>query len=82
MEPIDLDKLETVSGGNAFTAWLDGLYHGIVDKFGGRIAGKQVAAKMYGKHATAKDTARAQAAMTKFLHDGHKLPKGVPNIFG
>jgi hypothetical protein len=82
METIDLEALATVSGGNALTSWLDGLYHGIVDKLAGHVGGNKVAQTMYGKHATAKDRARSQAAMTKFLADGHKLPKGVPNLFG
>ncbi len=67
---------------NPFTSWLDSMYHGIVDHFAGSIGGTKLAEKMYGSHVTASDKTRSQAAMKKFLDDGHKLPKGVPNIFG
>ena len=58
------------------------LYQGAVFKIAGNIGGAKLADKMYGGHATAGDKARAQVAMAHFLEGGHKLPQGVPNLFG
>ena len=90
-DEISSTELSDVAGGrkaaapthqNAFMEWIDGIYQSIVSHFGGHIAGTKVAQTMYGKHASAHDVSRSQAAMTKYLKDGHKLPKGVPNMFG
>ena len=62
--------------------FLDGLFKDVVFHFGGQLGGTKLADKMYGSHVTARDRQRAQAAMHKFLVDGRKLPKGVPNVFG
>ncbi len=80
---ITTEELTQVSGGSSgLFGFFDDLYKSIVFHFGGKLGGDKLAEKMYGKHVTARDRSRAQTAMTKFLHDGHKLPKGVPNIFG
>ncbi|MBV8757452.1 MAG: hypothetical protein JO257_09265 [Deltaproteobacteria bacterium] len=80
-EEISSDDLAQVAGGGLFS-WLDNIYKSIVFNVGGKVGGTKLAEKMYGKHTTDRDRARAQAAMHKFLAGGHKLPKGVPNIFG
>ena len=80
---ITTDELAQVSGGSSgLFGFFDDLFKGFVFDYGGKVGGDRLAEKMYGRHVTARDRSRAQAAMTKFLHDGHKLPKGVPNIFG
>jgi hypothetical protein len=89
---ISIDELDHVTGdaraqrqpqssGGLF-GWLDGIYKNIVFHFASHIGGPKLADRLYGQHATAKDHARAETAMKKFLADGHKLPKGVPNLFG
>jgi len=62
--------------------FLDGPYKSLVFDFASRIGGGKLADRMYGRHATAADRSRAQAAMKRFLVAGNKLPKGVPNLFG
>lgn len=90
-ETLSTDELEDVAGGRRQSStngggglfgWLDGIYKSIVFDFGGRVGGRKLAEGMYGRHTTDRDRARAQVAMNKFFHDGNKLPKGVPNIFG
>jgi hypothetical protein len=89
--PISGDALTTVTGGTHHTqassgggiwSFFDNLYKGAVFHFGAQIGGTKLAEKMYGSHVTAHDKQRAQTAMHQFLADGHKLPKGVPNLFG
>jgi hypothetical protein len=86
---LSADALATVAGGRkqasssgGLWGFFDNLYKNVVFHFGGQIGGTKLAEKMYGKHVTAHDKQRAQVAMHKFLADGHKLPKGVPNLFG
>jgi len=86
-EAISTDDLEQVAGGKrqsttGLFGWFDNIYKSIVFNIGGRIGGNKLAEGMYGKHTTDRDRHRAQLAMHKFLEDGHKLPKGVPNLFG
>ncbi|HUS29865.1 MAG TPA: hypothetical protein VMZ53_15275 [Kofleriaceae bacterium] len=88
LQDISVAELEHVTGGargggswNPF-GWLDNLYHSVVNHFGSQIGGTKLAEKLYGRRTTDADRSRAQAAMKKFLVAGHKLPKGVPNIFG
>ena len=76
---ISGDALATVTGGAGF---LGNLYQGVVFNVASNVGGKQLAQKMYGSRMTARDQARAQAAMKQFLVAGNKLPKGVPNLFG
>jgi len=90
-ETIPDDLLANVHGGahrhrhqqspNLF-GFLDAPYKGLVFDFASRIGGGKLADRMYGRHATSADRARAQAAMKRFLVAGNKLPKGVPNLFG
>lgn len=94
LQDISVSELEHVTGGRSARAaqngwsnwnpfgWLDGIYKSIVNHFGSQIGGNKLAEKMYGRHVTNGDRQRAQVAMHKFLADGHKLPKGVPNLFG
>lgn len=65
-----------------FFGWLDGMYHSVINHVAGHIGGNKLADQMYGKHATAADRSRAQTAMKQYLAGSHKLPKGVPNLFG
>jgi hypothetical protein len=58
------------------------MYKGLVFNFASHIGGNKLADRMYGRHSTGADRARAQAAMKRFLVAGNKLPKGVPNLFG
>ncbi|HTL32915.1 MAG TPA: hypothetical protein VL326_07315 [Kofleriaceae bacterium] len=91
LQDISLTELEHVTGGrrsgggwsswNPF-GWLDNLYKSVVNHFGAQIGGNKLAEKMYGRRTNDGDRHRAQVAMRKFLDDGHKLPKGVPNLFG
>jgi hypothetical protein len=74
---ISCDELCAVTGG-----FLDRAYKDIVFHFASRKGGDMLAQKMYGRHTTAADTARAEAALKKFFVDGDKLPKGAPNLFG
>jgi hypothetical protein len=81
------DELERVAGGKrqsttGLFGWFDNIYKSIVNHFGAQIGGNKLAEGMYGKHTTDRDRHRAQLAMHKYLEDGHKLPKGVPNLFG
>jgi len=92
LQDISLTELEQVTGGARRSAggwsnwnpfgWLDSIYKSVVNHFGAHIGGNKLAEKMYGRHTTDGDRHRAQVAMRKFLDDGHKLPKGVPNLFG
>ncbi len=77
MEDIT-ELLDTVTGGG----FLDGMYKGIVFDVAANVGGGKLAEQMYGRRMTARDKARAQAAMKQFLVAGNKLPKGVPNLFG
>ena len=70
------------SHGGGLFGWLDSIYKNIVFSVGSHVGGGKLAEKMYGKHVTASDRSRSEAAMKKFLVAGHKLPQGVPNIFG
>ncbi len=82
---ISADELIQVSAGassGGLFGFFDSIYKNIVFSFGGKVGGTKLAEKMYGKHVTDRDKQRSQAAMKKFLVEGHKLPKGVPNIFG
>jgi|HubBroStandDraft_6_1064221.scaffolds.fasta_scaffold84981_5 hypothetical protein len=85
------EALSTVAGGvqrgapasgGGIMGFFDGIYKGIVFDVGSNKGGTEMANAMYGKHATAKDRARASAAMKQFLVAGNKLPKGAPNLFG
>jgi hypothetical protein len=85
--PIADTELATITGGARAGSWnpfsfLAPLYHKVVFGFASHVGGNKLAEKMYGSHTTARDKARAQAAMKQFLVAGGKLPKGVPNLFG
>ena len=78
---ISVTELEQVSGGARARQQHSNLF----GRLGVRrqaVGGKQLAQRLYGRHTSAADEARAQAAMKKFLVGGNKLPKGVPNLFG
>jgi hypothetical protein len=85
---ISADELTQVGGGAHQTSsgglfgFFDSIYKNIVFSFGGKVGGTKLAEKMYGKHVTDRDKQRSQEAMKQFLVAGHKLPKGVPNLFG
>jgi len=88
LEAIALPDLARAHGGarrqqssNPF-GFLDGAYKSIVFNVASNIGGGKLADTMYGKHVTASDRSRAQAAFKQFLVAGNKLPKGVPNLFG
>lgn len=81
---ISADELTQVSAGassGGLFGFFDSIYRNLVNSFGGKVAGTKLAETMYGKHVTAHDRQRSQAAMNKFLAGGHKLPKGVPDLF-
>ena len=82
MKTLSPEELAQVSGGWNPFGFLDNIYKNVVFHFASSIGGNKLATAMYGRHTTGKDRARAQAAMHKFLVAGHKLPKGVPNLFG
>jgi hypothetical protein len=82
---ISADELTQVGGGKTsggLFGFFDSIYKNIVFSFGGKVGGTKLAEKMYGKHVTDRDKQRSQAAMKQYLVAGHKLPKGVPNLFG
>ena len=84
---ISCEELDGVTGGAGrrspnLLGFLDRPYKGLVFGIASRKGGNLLAEKMYGRHTTGADRARAQAEMRKFLDGGGKLPKGVPNLFG
>ena len=88
LETIAADDLARTHGGarrqqsTSPFGFLDGPYKNLVFHFASQIGGTKLADTMYGKHVSASDRSRAQAAFKQFLVAGNKLPKGVPNLFG
>jgi hypothetical protein len=88
-ELIDIsDELAAVTGGAGRRrssnplGFLDGPYKRLIYGFASHKGGSMLAEKMYGDHTSFADKARGQAELKKFLVEGGKLPKGVPNLFG
>ena len=75
------DAAPASSSWNPF-GFLGSMYKGFVFDYASHVGGAKMAQAMYGSHATARDQARAQAAMKQFLVGGNKLPKGAPHLFG
>jgi hypothetical protein len=87
LAPDELARVRGGAGQHHQQHWnplgfLDGPYKSLVFHYASQVGGTKLADSMYGKHATAGDRARAQAAMKQFLVTGGKLPKGAPDLFG